>query len=100
MYAAFLAIWIVFLIGAFAYARKARHPLTRPLAAWLVFVTVFSAAAVFLFATGIWLLAVSDSTALLDDPLFAVLFLALVFVPSFFLGRWQLRKPPRTPREP
>jgi hypothetical protein len=95
-----LILWIAFLVLAIPYVRRARHPLTQPLAAYLVFVAVFSLCAGALFLTLTWLLAFLDLTDWLEHPVGADLFLALVFVPALLLARWQIRRPPRRPRTP
>ncbi|MGF1594001.1 MAG: hypothetical protein ACFCUW_12010 [Kiloniellaceae bacterium] len=93
-----LALWGAIMIGAIFYTQEARHPDTKPLAAYLIFITVFSAAAFFIFSSLTVLLAMADLTALLDNPLVAAVFLLAVFAPAFLLGRWQLHKPPRRPQ--
>lgn len=90
-----LTAWIVLLAAAALYTRRARHPDTPPLAAYLIFVTVFSAAGFFLFAILALLLQSVGLARMLDGPIGAAAFLLAVFVPAFLLARWQLRKPPR-----
>lgn len=97
MYATAVILWVLFLVGAVFYTRRARHPDTRPLAAYLIFITVFTVAAFVIFAGGLLLLDAAGEVELLSRPVVAVLFLMVVFVPAFLLGRWQLRKPPRRP---
>lgn len=90
-----LAIWGVFLIAAVLYTQRERHPSSKPLAAYLIFVTVFSVAAFVIFGAVVFLLQALGYGAVLGNPVVAVIFLILVFAPAFLLGRWQLRKPPR-----
>lgn len=94
LYAA-LALWAVFLVAAAFYTRRARNPQMRPLAAYLIFVVVFTAASFVLFVTLTFLAGVLGRTDALAHPVVAVLFLAAVFVPAFLAARWQFRKPPR-----
>jgi hypothetical protein len=93
-----MALWGAIMIAAIFYTQEARHPDAKPLAAYLIFITVFSAAAFVIFSSLTVLLAAAGLTALLDHPLAAAVFLLAVFGPAFLLGRWQLRKPPRRPQ--
>lgn len=100
MYLAASALWAIFLIAAVFYTRWARYPSARPLAAYLIFVTVFTVSAFFLFACLTVLLEALGQIAALTDPIVAVVFLLAVFLPAFLVARWQLRKPPRQPKAP
>ncbi|MGD8832429.1 MAG: hypothetical protein PVF57_17620 [Pseudomonadales bacterium] len=92
--------WTIGLIGAIVmlaavpYVARIRHPEQKPFAAYLIFATVFLAAAFILFNV---LAAIIDHFALADDlreaPT-AAMFLALVFIPAFALAAWQARKAP------
>ena len=95
MYSTTLIIWIVFLIIAFFYVRRFRHPSTPLLAAYLLFVSVFTLTAFLVFAVGTWVLHAVGAVGVLSNPLGAGVFLTLVFVPAFLVARWQLGKPPR-----
>lgn len=95
-----VALWGAFLAGAVFYAREARHPDSKPLAAYLIFVAIFSAAALTIFGGLTSLLQALGRADLLERPLWAAAFLAAVFLPAFLLGRWQLKKPPRAPHYP
>jgi hypothetical protein len=88
-----LVLWAVLLLAAIPYTLHVRHPSTHPLAAYLVFVSVFTlcAAALFIVLTG--LLSIWLRPGILSQPAGALAFLALVFIPAFFVGRWQLRQP-------
>lgn len=94
------AFWAAFLVAAIFYTRTVRHPRAQPLAAYLIFVMVFTAGSFVVFATLTLLLRAAERTDTLDDPIAGAIFLALVFVPAFLAARWQLRKPPRRPRVP
>ena len=95
-----VALWGAFMAGAVFYTQEARHPETRPLAAYLIFVTIFSGVALAIFGSLTSVLTGLGQIGLLEDPLWAAAFLAAVFCPAFFLGRWQLKKPPRRPHFP
>jgi hypothetical protein len=91
--------WIVFLLLAVFYVARARHPRSKPFAAYVMFVIVFTAAGFILFSALSWGLAAADRAALLQRPLPAAGLLLVVFVPAFLLARWQIRRPPmRAPR--
>lgn len=91
MYFAGLALWAAILIAAIFYTRRARHPEARPLAAYLIFVIVFTIASFVIFGALINLLQAIDWAPVLANPIIAALFLFLVFAPAFFIARWQLR---------
>lgn len=88
-----LELWTAFLLLAIPYVRHARHPSTPPLAAYLVFVSAFTlcSAALFLVLTGA--LVLLQRPGILSHPRGAIGFMALVFIPAFLVGRWQLRQP-------
>lgn len=65
------------------------------LATYMVFVTLFSVGAAVMFSVLLMLLSGYGGLDALHHAPGATLFLALVFVPAFLLGRWQLKKPPR-----
>lgn len=90
-----IVLWVVLMLLAIPYTRRARHPRTTPLAAYMTFVMLFSVGAAVTYVLLLMLLGWSDRLAYLRHPLGATIFLALVFVPAFLLGRWQLKKPPR-----
>lgn len=95
-----VALWGAFLAGAIFYTQKARHRDAKPLAAYLIFITVFSVAALTIFGGLASLLQAVGQPHLLEQPLWAGAFLAAVFLPAFFLARWQIKKPPRAPHNP
>ena len=88
-------LWTVLMLLAIPYVRRARHPRTRPLAAYMTFVVLFSVGAVVMYSALLLLLDWTERLDWLHRPLAATIFLALVFIPAFLLGRWQLKKPPR-----
>jgi hypothetical protein len=87
-------VGVVILAAAIPYVARIRHPEQRPLAAYLIFVSVFVASAVVLFSLLVWLtgtLGLADALGRLGP---AVLFLVLVFLPAGALATWQARQPP------
>ncbi len=93
-------VWILLLLLAIPYVRRQRHPSTKPLAAYLVFVSVFSlcAGALFYAATSaVTALALAEEVATVGG---AAAFLSFVFVPAFLVARWQVRRPPTRTLEP
>lgn len=90
-----IILGIALMLLAIPYVRHAKHPRAKPLAAYMVFVTLFSVGAIVMYSFLLILLDWSVGLDLLQHPLGAAIFLALVFVPAFLFGRWQLKKPPR-----
>lgn len=90
-----VSLWGAFMMAAIFYAQEARHPDAKPLAAYLIFTSVFSLVAFVIFAGLLLLLQGLNLTERLEHPAAAAVFLVAVFLPAFLLGRWQLRKPPR-----
>lgn len=95
MYYAGLALWCAFLIAAVFYSRRARHPDTRPVAAYLIFVIIFTVTSFGVFSALTLVLEALDRGSTLHNPVAAALFLAAVFIPAFLVARWQLQRPPR-----
>ena len=89
-----ILIWLAFLGLAVPYVRRARHPDVKPLAAYMMFVILFSLVGALLFLALSWLALGSGRAPALAHPLGAMVFLALVFVPAFLLARWVIRRPP------
>ena len=89
-----IAIWLALLALAFPYVRRARHPDVKPLAAFMIFVIVFSLVGSLLFLALSWLALGAGLAPLLGQPLGALAFLALVFSPAFLFARWMIRRPP------
>lgn len=99
-YGVAIILWIGFLIAAVFYARRARHPETPPLAGYLIFVLVFTACSAVLFAIAATIIQALGQGDILSRPIGIALFMVIVFVPSFLLARWQLRKAPYRQRRP
>lgn len=85
---------VALLAIAIPYVARIRHPRQQPLAAYLIFVSVFAASAVVLVSVLLWLAGKLGLTAVLGSPGPAVVFLALVFLPALALATWQAGKPP------
>ena len=92
--------WIGFLIvlavlgGAIPYAARIRHPEQKPLAAYLIFLFTFIAGVAVLFNLLAWLAEIFDLGSVLDHPLLALLFVALIVLPPLALATWLARQPP------
>jgi len=95
-----VALWGAFLAGAVFYTQEARHRETKALAAYLIFVAIFSVVALAVFGGLTSVLGGLGQIELLEEPLWIAIFLAAVFLPAFFLARWQIKKPPRGPHYP
>jgi len=89
-----IATWVVVLALFGLYVRRIRHPAQKPLAAYLIFLTVFTAVAVGMFVLLSYLIVAAGLAQVLERPLSIVLFLAGVFVPAILIAQWQARKPP------
>jgi hypothetical protein len=85
---------------AIPYVMRIRHPEQKPLAAYLIFVSVFVMAAVVLYNLLAWVALKLGLEAALGNTGPALLFLVLVFLPAIALASWQARKPPWRQRGP
>lgn len=92
-----IAVWLLLLAVLGLYVRRIRHPSQEPLAAYLIFVTVFTVASFGMFVLVGYAVGAAGWTDALERPVPALLFLAAVFLPAFLIARWQTRKPPRRP---
>lgn len=88
-------IWIGLIVMAIPYVRHARHPDTKPLAAYLIFVMTFSVTSGVLFWGALWIARWIGAGNLLDASGALVALLAIVFIIAFAVARWQLRLPPK-----
>lgn len=89
-----VVMWLILLALALPYVRRAKHPDVKPLAAYMMFVIVFLLVGSLLFLALSWLALEIGLAPALSDPLGALVFLALVFLPAFLTGRWVIRRPP------
>lgn len=85
---------LLLFVTAIPYVARIRHPAQKPLAAYLIFISVFAIASLVLF----WVFTAMANTlglaSRLEHTLPALALLLLVFAPALFLARWQARKPP------
>jgi hypothetical protein len=101
-----LNYWTSLLAGAailavaIPYVTRIRHPEQKPLAAYLIFVSVFVTAAVVLYSLLAWLAVKLGMQAALGNTGAALLFVVLIFLPAIALASWQARKPPWRQRGP
>jgi high-affinity Fe2+/Pb2+ permease len=101
-----LNYWTSLLAGAaiFAlaipYVTRICHPEQKPLAAYLIFVSVFVTAAVVLYSLLAWLAVKLGLEDALGHTGLAPLFLVVVLLPAIALASWQARKPPWRQRGP
>jgi uncharacterized membrane protein YfcA len=90
-----VVLWIAFLVLAVPYVLWAKHPAVKPVAAYLIFVTIFSAAAWIIYSFTTLMVANwwgTDALAGREVPI--LIFIASVFLGGL-LGQWQISKPPR-----
>jgi drug/metabolite transporter (DMT)-like permease len=93
-YSVVIIVWLILLVLAYPYVHRARHPATKPMAAYLLFVSLFSAVGGGIFLVLFWFILATGAATHLGDPLWSVLFVAIVILPAFFTARWQLKRPP------
>ena len=94
----FGVLWFVALLAFIPYVARTRHPESKPLGAYLSFVTIFSLVAYGIFG-GILALDRTIWSALpLESIVAASVVLVVTFVPAFFAASWMIStKPPRAP---
>lgn len=93
-----IVIWsaaAAFLLLAWPLSRRMKHPDMKPLAAWLVFVSVFALAGGALFAALAGAISLVGATGALDRPAWAILAALLVIAPALAAARASVRRPPR-----
>lgn len=90
-------VWLGLLLLAIPYVQAARHPEAKPVAAYMIFLTVFSVGAYVLFAALIVLIGAAQGSEFLATPLAAALVFVLSAMPAFWIARWQIKRPPRRP---
>jgi hypothetical protein len=90
-----IILGIALMLLAIPYVRHAKHPRAKLVAAYMVFVILFSVGSIVMYSILLLLLGHYIGLDFLQNPLGVAIFLALVFVPAFLFARWQLKKPPR-----
>ncbi|HYQ71351.1 MAG TPA: hypothetical protein VET88_05420 [Gammaproteobacteria bacterium] len=93
-YAIGIVVVVILLIAAIPYVACIRHASQKPLAAYLIFVSMFAASAAVIASVLAWLAGIVGLAAGLDATAPALLFLALIFLPALAIATWQARKPP------
>ncbi len=88
-----IVVWLGLFILAVPLVQRIRHPDQRLLAAYLIFVTLFTVASALLFWLLSWLAVILNVSDALERLFPAIVFLLLVFGPAFALAIWQARKP-------
>lgn|GEM_PF-1042463 len=95
---AFGVLWLIALLAFIPYVARTRHPESKPLGAYLSFVSVFSLVAYAIFGS---ILAIENSiwpSLALGNGVVAVIVLIATFVPAAFAAGWMIAtKPPRAP---
>jgi glucan phosphoethanolaminetransferase (alkaline phosphatase superfamily) len=90
-------IAVAILLLSLPYAVRARHPSTKPLAAYLIFTTVFVVVGFVVFAILVWIGNAIDVLQHEPNPIAGIVLAILVVVPAFLVARRQIRKPPKQP---
>jgi hypothetical protein len=86
--------WLFLLALSVPYVRRVKHPETQTLAAALMFVMLVSVISGSLFFALGWAAISLGWAHALADPLWAVVFVAVVFLPGLLFARWMIRRPP------
>ena len=89
-----IIVGIVILLAAIPYVLHIRHPQQKTLAAYFIFLSLFVIVSMVLNTLLLWLASKLDLLVELHEPVPAVIFLILNFLPAFLIARWQARKPP------
>jgi len=90
-----IVAWLVILLLAIPFVSWTRHPQTKPLAAYLIFITILSVAGWITYGVLSALMAgVADTRSETYSALQLTVFGASL-VAGILLGVWQIRKPPR-----
>lgn len=82
----------IFLVGAWFYVARARHPAQKQGAAYLIFVVAFSVAVAVIYSVVFSLLAALD---LVGDISLGIA-VAVAVLCAFAVGRALIRRPPRS----
>ena len=87
--------WVAFLVLAVPYVMWAKHPATKPLAAYLIFVTIVSVAGWVIYSLVTVLLAGLLAPEAQGQPALPIAAFVLSLVLGIILAHWQIRKAPR-----
>ncbi|MGD8783361.1 MAG: hypothetical protein PVF28_07120 [Thioalkalispiraceae bacterium] len=87
-------VGIAILVISIPIVIRIRHPQQKPLAAYLIFITVFVLIAFFLFSLLMSFITNAGLETLLHQPLLIILFHVLVFIPALVVAIWLAAKPP------
>ncbi|MCT8970896.1 hypothetical protein [Microbaculum marinisediminis] len=94
----FTALWLAALIAFIPWVQKTRHPDSKPLGAYLIFLAVFTITS---YAIYLVILALQGAVwpGLLETGLVhAIVVIIVCFLPAFLLASWMIaRKPPKAP---
>jgi hypothetical protein len=100
MYIFALACWTIFMVLAVYISKRLRHEDSPALAAYLIFVTVFTVTSFIIFITLASFIQYLGLAHEMTRPVFGTLFLFGVFGPAFLLAALIIRKPPRQRKLP
>jgi hypothetical protein len=89
-----ILVGLIVLAVTIPIVARIRHPDQKPLAAYLIFMTVFMVAAMVLFSTLGWLTGMLGLGAVLSNTGPALILTILSVPPALALAIWQVRKPP------
>ncbi len=95
-----IGAWLALLATAYPYVQRIRHREAKPLAAYIVFVIVFSLAASVFFWASSTAIAFGFGPNALNRPPAAIACLILTFAPAVAAARWIVRRPARRPSVP
>ncbi|GAB4137300.1 MAG: hypothetical protein Tsb0016_02370 [Sphingomonadales bacterium] len=88
-------IGVAILVAAVPYVHAARHPDSKPLAAYLIFVTVLSVVGAGLFWLALTIAAMLVGAEMLSKPWVAIILIAIIAAPALLIARWAISRPPR-----
>lgn len=96
----FLLAFVVALLLSVPYVARIRHPRSRPLAAWLIFVCNFALVTglVYFGLVELWLTLAAPAWRGASGPLMGLVVVAVGC--GFGVARWQVRRPPRRQADP
>lgn len=87
-------IGVALLVAAIPYVARIRHPRQKPLAAYLIFVSLLVLGVAVFFNLLTWVVRIMGLETLLGNTGPALVFIAICFLPAIVLATWFARKPP------